>query len=141
MRDADSTPLDVAATVEVLAPILRPLASRFARILASEVAAELASGRFDANVDQRSSALAELRISSRVYLAGARAGNFPSSKRGRLVVARRRDVEAWLERRTRREAPRPAPEPRAIDDDVRLELGLSPRESAPLRAIAGGRKR
>jgi len=121
-RRAAPPTLDADA-LSALTSLLRP----FIRSLAVELAVELDRARLDLDVDQRSPALAELRISPRAYLTAARGGAFPSSRRGRLVVARRRDVEAWLEARGARGARRetsPAIAPRSVDDDVRDALGL-----------------
>jgi hypothetical protein len=37
-------------------------------------------------------------VGKRAFLEAARRGEFPSSKRGRTVLAKRSDVEAWIER-------------------------------------------
>jgi hypothetical protein len=131
---------DAAAIVEALRPFWSPLVQAFA----VDVAAELARAKLDDEIDQRSPALAELRISSRVYLEMARAKEFRSTKRGRLVVAKRREVEAALERRGGGAARTPESSPAAtaldLENDVRTELGLAPK--APLRVVAsGGRSR
>jgi hypothetical protein len=124
------TPLhDFQAAIDIIARTLAPYIAR-------ELAPLLAAGRLDDLVDQRDSALAELRISARVYLQGARAKEFASNRRGRLIVARRRDVEAWLQRRSEKPAiaEKTASKPLSLRDEVRASLGLVP-NPAKLQAV------
>jgi len=131
------------ASFEGLQPLLLSLARPFLQMLAVELAAEMARARVDLEIDQRSPALAELRISPRMYLEAARRGEFPSSKRGkRLTVARRRHVEAWLERRSRPCSEHAVPHPQRaeplLEEEARMAIGLPPKR---LRALQGGRSR
>lgn len=131
-----------ASNLESLCDVLRPFLRPFIQVLAIELAAEMARARVDFEIDQRSPALAELRISSRMFREAARRGDFPSSRRGRLIVARRRHVEAWLENRSKqREEREPEESPVAkpsLREQAREAIGLPPK---PLRALQGGRPR
>lgn len=40
-------------------------------------------------------------VTRRMYLAAARRGDFPSFKKGRLVLAKKADVNGWIERTSR----------------------------------------
>jgi hypothetical protein len=140
LRQTDD--VTVGAIVALLRPVWRPLVRAFA----ADVAAELAEKKVDHELDQRSPALIELRCTPRMYLEAARREppEFPSSRRGRRVVARRRDVEAWLERKSastnrRRERANESPmaEP-SIQEEARAAIGLPPKA---LRALPGGRSR
>lgn len=63
-------------------------------------------------------------VPPRDYLAGARKGEFPSSKVGRLVIARTEDVLAWID--LHRVTPRTP-----VDESAELDAAL---------AIVGGRR-
>ena len=84
-------------------PDLSTLASALIEAIADQVAARLpAPSAQPEYVDQRTSS-----IDCRTYVKAARNGAFPASKVGRLYIARRADVAAWLEGLR---APAPAPE-------------------------------
>lgn len=126
----------VATVVAAITALWQP----FVRAVAAELAAELASGRIDVEIDQRSvAALKELRISPRMYLEAARASEFRSTKRGRLIVARRGDVEAWLERRSlpAEVVEREAETETSLDDQIRAELGLRRKPSTKPHVATG----
>jgi hypothetical protein len=97
------------------------------RLIADAIrSAGAASPTGDEWVDARSSGLGR-----RLFLRLAREGAFPVSKRGKAYVARRADVDAYLERQRVRPAPPPSsaePQPLATDDPI-------------ARALAAGRLR
>jgi len=69
-------------------------------------AATSGRGGTDEWVDARSSGLGR-----RLFLRLAREGAFPASKRGKAYIARRADVDAYLERQRLEPAPVPSPPP------------------------------
>jgi len=106
---------------------IRAAAERFADELCDAVEASLATQT--EWIDQVRSPLGRRR-----HLAMAKAGTIPSKKEGRLVLIRRRDIDAYLEQcpTARREAT-PANDDAEEDEDAELErmaqrLGF---ESAP----------
>jgi len=86
--------------VVVLAPDeLRELITDALRIVVS-------AGKYDEWVDARSSGLGR-----RLFLRLGRQGAFPIFKRGRSFVAKRSDLDAYIERQRVPIDPRPGPEP------------------------------
>lgn len=82
--------------------------------LADRVAARLSAPKATEFVDQQS-----VGFDAKTYVRAARAGEFPASKIGRRWVARRADVERWLEGK------RPRPPGDAVDlPALRARLGL-----------------
>lgn len=63
----------------------------FVDMVADRVAARLGAAPANDYYDQRSNPLGKRR-----FLDAARRGAFPSTKRGKLVLARRTDVDAWI---------------------------------------------
>lgn len=106
------------------------------RRIVTEAMHEAAAGRLRADdwVDGRSSGMAR-----RTFLRLAREGAFPASKRGRTYVARRADVDAYLERQRIQPAipePRETPPP-ACEAIARTDVNDDP----VARALAAGRLR
>lgn len=87
---------------ELLDELIEVIADRVAT-----KAAERGSSAPMEYVDQRNAG-----VEKRIYVAAARAGEFPSKRVGRLYIARRVDVEAWL-------APDPVPLVKAAASGVR----------------------
>lgn len=101
--------------------------------LADRIAARLNRPRVVELTQRDEAALAELGLTSRSYLEAARAGAFPFTHRGRLVVARFDQVRAWRERPRLSERPEndtPAP---SLDAEVAAELGLRRTKTPPKR--------
>jgi len=107
-------PLDLAA----LEPLLDIIAAKVAARIVAHQGASAAPPPAHYHQD-------DAPVSKRVFLAAARAGAFPSSKRGKRVFALRADVDAWVaagKRVPRASTPAPAenaavhpPSPPAID--------------------------
>jgi len=133
---------NVDASLAPIVTTLVALAQSFVHALAVELSAELANSRRETEIDQRSVAeLRELRLTPRVYMEAARKREFRSSKRGRLIVACRRDVEAWLDHRAEPmpvESEHEAAASTALEDEVRAEMGLLPKR-IPFRVVSGAR--
>lgn len=106
--------------------------------LADRIAARLNRSRVVEVTQRDEAALAELGLTARGFLEAARAGAFPSTRRGRLVVARFEAVKAWRERPRTTERPQNdtqcAP---SLDDEVARELGLRRRTTTPQKRTAG----
>jgi hypothetical protein len=75
-------------------------------LIADAVRAITASGKVDEWVDARTSGLGR-----RLFQRLAREGAFPVFKRGRSYVAKRSDVDAYIERQRIKPDPPPDPEP------------------------------
>jgi hypothetical protein len=75
-------------------------------LIADTVRAVVPAAKHDEWVDARSSGLGR-----RLFLRLAREGAFPIFKRGRSYVAKRSDVDAYIERQRVQVDPRPEPEP------------------------------
>jgi len=127
MRRSPPPPPSTHPNLSVIAEALEPLLRQLVRSIATEVVAEMARSSRDVHVDQRSPALAELRLSPRMYLAAARQGEFPHTRVGRRVVAKRLDVIAWCERKSNA-ARRRSGEVNRLED-VRADLALPPRSN------------
>lgn len=68
--------------------------------------------------------------SPRAFLDAARANAFPNYRRGRNVVARWCDVEAWIESRRRPARERVSPDPGDDDRALLKAAGVQPRRLA-----------
>jgi excisionase family DNA binding protein len=101
------TPADVSAALEILA-------RAFAPVIARAVVDELTAGRTADYVDQASSPLP-----ARTHCRLIREGAIPGMQAGRRWIAKRADVDAYIEARSRRK--------RAKTDDpseLAAELGI-----------------
>ncbi len=88
-------------------------------MVAERVVARLAVSTTNDFYDQRTSPLGRRR-----FLEAARRGEFPSTKRGKLVLARRADVDAWIAmgRRAPPEVPEASDE--LSDEDLLVASGV-----------------
>lgn len=91
--------------------------------LADRVAARLAAPKASDFVDQQT-----VGFDAKTYVRAARAGAFPASKVGRRWVARRVDVEKWLD--GQRARPDQAPGSRVDLTALRTRLGLGERRAS-----------
>ncbi|HMJ55723.1 MAG TPA: hypothetical protein VK540_26790 [Polyangiaceae bacterium] len=132
-EDKHSFDHKLAPLVGVLVAIGRPLLHE----LAKELVELMNAGAVDHEIDQRSTAaLRRLRLTPRGYLEAARKkGTFASKKRGRRIVARLRDVEAWRNRPPAEDSDHAEPARATADDEERVLLGLRPKGA--LRVVGG----
>jgi hypothetical protein len=64
-------------------------------------------------------------LGKRRFLDAARRGAFPSSKRGKLILAMRTDVDAWIragERMPKSEPPKPPEKPKSKVERILAEM-------------------
>lgn len=109
-RSRPLSPVSAGATPDAAA-----LLGALARLLAPLVAEAIAAQTSD-YYDQSTAPVGKRR-----FLAAARAGEFPSAKRGKLVLAKRIDVDAWIARGARPTMEPVAPmEPVPTDENARL---------------------
>lgn len=99
-------------------------------MVAERVVARLGSTPTNEYYDQRTSPLGRRR-----FLEAARRGAFPSTKQGKLVLARRADVDRWIA--TARRAPVEVPE----SDDELSDEGLFAASGVVLAPAPGKVKR
>lgn len=100
-------------------PLIDPLLARFVDLIADAVAEKLAARRpTPAGPPELATARSNPLGSARAFLDAARRGDFPSSRRGREVVATWSDVESYDRSRLR---PRPLARTALTPDAKRLE--------------------
>jgi hypothetical protein len=124
---------------ELLDHLLDELAERVAERVYNRVSASDASSTAGAGwYDQQSSPLGKRR-----FLEAARRGAFPATRKGKLVLALRADVDAWITESTRA-APAANDERgagRAEEDTDALlrSAGVLPGAAPPRKLVRGGR--
>jgi hypothetical protein len=102
-------------------PPLKHLFEALADLVADKLAERLAARALDAAPFYDADTAP---VKRRQFLEAARRGDFPSFKRGKRVLARREDVDRWIESGARAR-PDPAPaRDEASDEDLLARSGL-----------------